>query len=305
MIEDPPWPRSPPARRCPRAPRDRAPSAIGAPGARRRRRCPSAMPAAGAARRASAEPVAAGRTRASSLVVERAGRRRRSVGARRPPARPALRRVSAGRLAARCVADVARAPRARALRDVEPDADRHPGRRRALPARLAQDPAELPLAQHEIVRPLEANRPRRRAAPAPPPPPGRRGGSAARAPPSAAGASTLSQSPPARRGPASARATHAPTPGPPPRPRCPPGAPACASSCSASMVEPDAREADDRGRAGHRSEQQEKTPEGDPVPGEGREAVAGDVAQERLDHDDRRDERHQEADARRPARRPR
>ena len=62
------------------------------------------------------------------------------------------------------------------------------------------------------------------------------------------------------------------------------------------MVDADAREADDLRRAGHRSKQQEKRAEGDPVPGEGREAVPGDVAQERLDHDDRRDERHQEAD---------
>ena len=187
-------PRYRPARARPR--RRRA-----APGARRR---PRAQGGAGHGRveRAAAQPVPGGEPRRLRLG-ERVRPPHPPLEARRPPARPGHPPTSVGQHASpRWRRRRAASSPGGGLVDVEAEADRDPCECRALPARLAQDAAHLPLADHEVVRPLESRRdasaPRSSSRSATARPARRLSTSR----PALAGrASTLSQSPPRRRRP--------------------------------------------------------------------------------------------------------
>ena len=156
--------------------------------------------------------------------------------------------------------------------------------RGALPARLAQDAAALPVVEHEIVRPLERDRPSapsvssssRHA-------PGRREGSAARGPPARRPREHAEPEPAPGRRPAPPARPPPASPGPPPRPRCRPARPPRRARAARPWWTACSRAARSTELARHqRRSSRRSDAERDPVPGEGREAVAGDVAQERL-----------------------
>ena len=110
------------------------------------------------ARRARARAASrASRTRASSRVAEAGLRDVDAPDRRRPSARRAPPGVRPGQPVGEVRGDVGAAPSGTALATLSPTPTTTQAERLALPARLAEDPADLPLAEHEIVGPLEAD----------------------------------------------------------------------------------------------------------------------------------------------------